>query len=521
MTLDERARTQSQAQDLLDAAVTGRMSRRDVMRRGAALGLSLPVIGAILAACGGDDDDDDVASTPTTGGGAAMTPAAGMTPSAAMGTAAPEGTESPSTDATASPGMGSGGEMTMDNPPEVANADAASAFSGAKLTYYGDGVGVGNDLDTALAAKFTEATGITIEVIPRPEQATETYALYQRAFQAKSADIDVLMLDVIWPGAFAQHLTDLTEAMADVTDGWYPSIVENNTIDGKLVGAPWFGDFGILYYRTDLLDKYGFDGPPTTWDELEEQARTIMEGEVAANANFTGYVYQGNAYEGLTCNALEWIASVGGGTIIEDGEVTIDNDEAAAILDQIASWVGDISPTGVTAYTEEDARNAWQGGNAAFMRNWPYAYSLAGAADSAVAGNFDVGPLPAGDGQDPVGTLGGWQLAVSAYSDAPEAGIEFVKYMTSADVVKWRAIVGSFVPLVIDVAEDPDVIAAQPYLENLASVVRVTRPSRETGEDYNQVSTEIFQGINEILNAGGGAEDVLPDIASRVERLVG
>lgn len=89
---------------------------------------------------------------------------------------------------------------------------------------------------------------------------------------------------------------------------------------------------------------------------------------------------------------------------------------------------------------------------------------------------------------DPVGTLGGWQLAVSAYSDAPEAGIEFVKYMTSPDVVKWRAMVGSFVPLVLDVAEDPDVIAAQPYLEKLVDVVRVTRPSRETGEDYNQVS---------------------------------
>jgi trehalose/maltose transport system substrate-binding protein len=412
------------------------------------------------------------------------------------------------------------GEYDIEVAPEVPNAEAASAFSGASLTYYGDGVGIGNQLDETLAAKFTEATGIQIEVIPRPEDATETYATYQRTFEAKSGDIDVMMVDVIWPGAFAQHLLDLSDAFADSMDQWYESIVTNNTIDGKFVGAPWFGDFGILYYRTDLLEKYGFDGPPTTWDELEEQATTIMDGEKGSNPNFAGFVFQGKAYEGLTCDALEWIASVGGGTIIEDGEVTLDNDDAKAILDKIGGWVGGIVPTGVTGYQEEDARNAFQGGNAAFMRNWPYAYSLGQADDSAVKDMFEVGPLPAGEGQDPVGTLGGWQLAVSAYSEEPEAGTEFVKYMVSPEVVKWRAIVASFVPLIKDVAEDPQVITAQPYLENLADVVRVTRPSQSTGENYNQVSTEFFQGVNEILT-GSSADDIIPTVTQRIERIIG
>jgi trehalose/maltose transport system substrate-binding protein len=329
-----------------------------------------------------------------------------------------------------------------------------------------------------------------------------------------------MMVDVIWPGSFAPHLLDLGPAFEGAMDQWYESIVENNTIDGKFVGAPWFGDFGILYYRTDLLEKYEFDGPPTTWDELEAQATAIIEGESASNPNFTGFVFQGNAYEGLTCNALEWIASVGGGTIVEDGEVTVDNPEAIAILDKIGGWVGTVAPTGVTGYQEEDARNAFQGGNAAFMRNWPYAYSLGQEAGSAVAGMFDVTGLPAGEGMDPVGTLGGWQLAVSNYSEEPEASTEFVKYMVSPEVVKWRAIVASFVPLIIEVAEDPEVIEAQPYLENLADVTRVTRPSQATGENYNQVSTEFFQGVNEILT-GGSAEEIIPSVAQRIERLLG
>jgi len=517
--------------ELLVQAMAGRLNRREVLRRSVMLGLSIPAIGALLAACGDDEEDPVVDEVdPTEPAGAAETePADEATATEGEAEESPTeaDAESSPTEAgmTASPDASptesmAGGEMDIEVAPDVPNADEASAYSGASLTYYGDGVGIGNELDETLAAKFTEATGIEIEVIPRPESATETYATYQRAFDAQSGDIDVMMVDVIWPGAFAPHLLDLGPAFEGVTDQWYESIVENNTIDGALVGAPWFGDFGILYYRTDLLETYGYDGPPTTWDELEEMATTIMEGEAANNPNFAGFVFQGNAYEGLTCNALEWIASVGGGTIVEDGEVTIDNDEAKAILDQIGSWVGGIVPTGVTGYQEEDARNAFQGGNAAFMRNWPYAYSLGQADDSAVAGMFDVTGLPTGEGMDPVGTLGGWQLAVSSYSEEPEAATEFVKYMVSPEVVKWRAIVASFVPLTIAVAEDPEVIAAQPYLENLAGVTRVARPSQATGENYNQVSTEFFQGVNEILT-GGSAEDIIPSVAQRIERLLG
>ena len=95
---------------------------------------------------------------------------------------------------------------------------------------------------------------------------------------------------------------------------------------------PWFGDFGILYYRTDLLKKYGYKSPPTTWTQLFTMAKKIQDGEQATNPNFAGFVFQGNAYEGLTCDALEWIASAGGGHFIDGGKATINNPKAAAIL---------------------------------------------------------------------------------------------------------------------------------------------------------------------------------------------
>jgi trehalose/maltose transport system substrate-binding protein len=276
----------------------------------------------------------------------------------------------------------------------------------------------------------------------------------------------------------------------------------------------------MLYYRTDLLQKYNFSAPPKTYDELEQQAQRIIDGERAASPNFAGFVYQGNAYEGLTCNALEWLASSGGGTIIDaNNNVTINNPQAVAILNEMRSWVGTVAPRGVTSYQEEDARNAFQSGNAAFMRNWPYAYSLGGRDDSPVKGKFDVAPLPATTGQSPQGTVGGWQLSVSKYSRSIDASIELVRYMASPDVEAYRAVVGSFVPTIQAVADRPDVLQSMPFLRNLASVERVTRPSRALAESYNEGSTAVFQGVNQILN-GQDAASVLPNVQRTLERLI-
>ena len=155
---------------------------------------------------------------------------------------------------------------------------------------------------------------------------------------------------------------------------------------------PWFGDIGILFYRTDLLEKYGYDGPPTTWDELEEMATTIMEGEQANNPEFQGFVWQGNAYEGLTCDALEWLASSVAARSSRTARSPLDNDEAKADPRQgRQGWVGG-SPQRCHGLPEEDARNVFQGGNAAFMRNWPYAYSLGNGRIRLSPAMFDVAP---------------------------------------------------------------------------------------------------------------------------------
>jgi trehalose/maltose transport system substrate-binding protein len=306
----------------------------------------------------------------------------------------------------------------------------------------------------------------------------------------------------------------------------FPAIVENNTVDGKLIAIPWFTDAGLLYYRTDLLEKYGFDGPPTTWSELTEMATTIQEGERASNPDFWGFVWQGNSYEGLTCDALEWVASNNGGSIISpDGVITINNPNAVEVIDLAASWVGTISPAGVTGFGEEDARNLWQAGNAAFMRNWPYAYSLGNNPDSAVAGLFDVSPLPAGDamGGTPAATLGGWQLGVSKYSQNPELAADVALFLASYDEQKIRAVEGSLNPTIMALYEDADVLEAVPFFGSLYDVFinAVARPSTATAPQYAQVSSTFFRAVHSVLTGAEDAETALALLELDLEALTG
>src|SRR5690554_1931690 len=226
----------------------------------------------------------------------------------------------------------------------LGGALAFSAATAQTITVAAGAVGQELELAQAAAARYMEANpGVTINVLDTPDMADDRLGLYLQFFEAQSSEVDVYQIDVIWPGDLAEHFVDLYEyGAADVVGEHFPAIVENNTVDGRLIAIPWFTDAGLLYYRTDLLEKHGYDGPPATWDELEEMAATVMEGERAeGNSDFWGYVYQGNAYEGLTCNALEWVASAGGGTIISsDGVITVNNQAAIDIIDQMAAQVG-------------------------------------------------------------------------------------------------------------------------------------------------------------------------------------
>jgi trehalose/maltose transport system substrate-binding protein len=398
---------------------------------------------------------------------------------------------------------------------------------GATIRFAGDSdVGEGGRWTRAAAEEWAQKTGNKVEYISRPNDASATLQLFQQYWAAKSSDVDIFMVDVIWQGILAPHAVDLKKYYKeDEIKTFFPTIIKNNTVAGKLVSIPWFTDAGLLYYRTDLLEKYGYKEPPKTWEELTEMAKKIQDGErKAGKPDFQGFVFQGKASESVTCNAIEWIYSYGGGTIVEpDKKVTINNPKAIKALETAKSWVGTISPLGVTTYGEEDARNIWQAGNAAFMRNWPYAYALGQDPKSVISGKFDISVLPKGgtDGKN-AACLGGWQLMISAYSKVPDAAADLVKYLTSPEEQKKHSIALSQLPTLPALYSDPDVLAKAPFFKNILPVLEnaVARPSTVTGADYNQLSTSFFQNVNKVLSGGATAPEAVVAVEKVAKRIV-
>jgi trehalose/maltose transport system substrate-binding protein len=366
---------------------------------------------------------------------------------------------------------------------------AAVSAQAAELSIAANSTGKNVAFFRERIAAFEKETGHKVNLVTMPSSSSEQFSQYRLWLAAGNKDVDVYQTDVIWAPQLAEQFVDLTEATKDVIGDHFPSIVASQTVDGKLVAMPMFTDAPALFYRKDLLEKYGKQ-PPKTWKELSETAKEI-----------------------LTCNALEWIASAGGGHIVEsNGDISINNEKAAAAIEAAKGWVGTIAPQGVLAYKEEEARGVWQTGNSVFMRNWPYAYALGNGADSAIKGKFGVTPLPAGaEGEAPASTLGGWNLAVSKYSDEQEAAIQLVKFIASKETQKMRAVQLSNMPTIASLYDDKDVAAAQPFMPTWKPIFEtaVPRPSASAKVKYNEVSAKFWGAVHNTLSGNGTAAENL------------
>jgi trehalose/maltose transport system substrate-binding protein len=377
-----------------------------------------------------------------------------------------------------------------------------------------------------IMAPFEAKTGIDVVIKKTPNDSTLVLALLSELNLTRSADIDVFPIDVVWPGIFSQDVLDLTPYFSDqdLAD-FFPRILENNTLNGKLLALPYYTDAGLLYYRADLLQKYGFTAPPQTWDELQTMAKTIQDGERAAgNADFWGYVWQGNQYEGLTCDAVEWMVSEGAGSIVEpDGTISVNNPRTIAALERAKSWIGTISPPNATELMEETARAIWHDGNAAFMRNWPYAYSLSNADDSKLKGLVDVAPLPKGASGQGAATLGGWQLAVNEHTDMRDEAIQLVRWMTGPEAQKIQAMELSNIPTRRSLYQDQEILTKRPFFARIPAILDAAsaRPSTVTGAKYSEVTTAFYTSVHKVLTGEETAESAVADLEQTLTSIKG
>lgn len=354
---------------------------------------------------------------------------------------------------------------------------------------------------------WSRRTGVEVLIEPAPRTYEERLALYQTILARNESPFDVIQVDVTWTGPMADRLTDLRPLIDGHEKRFFPKLIENNTVDDRVVALPWFLDAGLIFYRKDLLAKY--KRPlPTDWDELVETARIIQDGErKAGGKDFWGFVFQARNAESLTCFIIE-ITNSFGFNFLADSASTL-----AKLRDAITfsvKLVGDITPESVFEFDEEASREFFQAGNAAFMRNWPYVLKLANEDSSPVKNKVGFMVIPkAGMTGNRSGTLGGWQLAVPRGSSHKALAADLVAYLTDSEEQKRRALADGFAPTIGSLYRDPDVLAVNPLFPDLFTAVTnaTPRPSRELGSRYEEFSTELRTTFRDTLLGKIGVDD--------------
>jgi multiple sugar transport system substrate-binding protein len=361
-----------------------------------------------------------------------------------------------------------------------------------------------NKTYTKLVDKFNKQNKGSFQVTIR-EMPADTGAYFDKLrteFQAGGGEIDVIGGDTIWPIQFAAQgwVQDLSDNFpASEQNKFLPAPIQASIYEGAIYGVPWFEDAGLLYSRSDLLEQAGYSAPPETWDELKEMALKISQDKGIPN----GFVFQGKNYEGGVCDALEYIRTHGGDVLsdVTSGKVVIDSPEAAAGLETYHSMIADgVAPKAVANMDETISVPVFGNGEAVFLREWPGTYGdIAGGAFKIKKEQVAVSPIPVAPGNESSSTLGGWTFMINAQTDMPDEAWEFVKFMTSYESFKYRAINGGYISARKAILDDPEVQKAIPTVKLAKDVLLDYATSRPVTQYYGDMSLEMQEQFNNAL----------------------
>jgi multiple sugar transport system substrate-binding protein len=353
-----------------------------------------------------------------------------------------------------------------------------------------------------------------VTVIYLPDDSDEQHAQLAGNLQAKSDVYDVMSLDVIWTAEFASNgwISPVSQGLVPLQDFLRPA-VDTATYDGKLYAVPFTSNAGLLYYRTDLIKT-----PPTTWAQVAQDARSI-----APRYHLAGYAGQFAAYEGLTVNFAEAVQSAGGSILSANGSrATLNTPQASRALSFLVSgfrqgWI----PRAALGYDEEASRRAFEAGQLLFLRNWPYVYgdvSKPGPRNK-VAGKFGVTTLPgpAGPGSS---SLGGANLAVSAFSQHQGTALAFIKFLTSLPSERRVLQDAALPPVWTQLYGSRALIRQFPYLPVLKKAILSAQP-RPKIADYNQLSLAISSAVHRALAQQVSAAQTLTGLSGELNQIVG
>jgi multiple sugar transport system substrate-binding protein len=373
-----------------------------------------------------------------------------------------------------------------------------------------------------LVDKFNEEHKGEFQVRYRemPADTGQYFDQLRTELQAAASEIDVIGGDVIWPAQFAANgwILDVSDRFPESErQQFLPAPVDSLVYEGAIYGVPWFTDAGMLYYRTDLLDQAGFSEPPGTWEEMKEMALKTAQDTGTRD----GFVFQGAQYEGGTVNGLEYIWTHGGDVLSGD-QVVIDSPEAVAGLETERSMISDgVASQAVSTYKEQETDPAFLGGRSVFARNWPYMYALSEDPEVSKIETAQIGiaPLPAGEGGQSIAGLGGWNMMINANSQRQEEAWEFVKWMTSEQGQRQRALAATLLPTRKSLYEDQEILEKVPVIRLGKEAIQSTK-SRPVSPYYSDMSLAMAEQFNLSLKGETDPQAAVQSLQEELTKIV-
>lgn len=351
-----------------------------------------------------------------------------------------------------------------------------------------------------------------------PSNIDLQYKYYSESFEQKlHKPPDVLCLDImLFPQlAKKEEWLSFVEWFFKDKDKFFPGALEGCTYQHGIYAIPWSVDGGVLYYRKDLLKKHGFLTPPKTFDELINQARTIILSE-----RCYGFVWPGGNSEDMVCTFLEFLWG-NDGILVTGNEVLVNSLWGRESLQMMADLIHKhgISPQSVTTMDNVAAVNAFTSGNAVFLRGWSYSgpsiFSNPSLKDKA-----GIASMPCFNDKEKksASCLQSEVLAINKHSKYEKKAWLLVEFLTSEYAQRKRAISINKAPSRMDLYNDPQIKSNAPVISELYPVFMQLQP-RPITQQYSGISKVVQGYVRDVLIQKLTPEESLKKATEDIEKV--
>ncbi|MCT4662366.1 MAG: ABC transporter substrate-binding protein [Tissierellales bacterium] len=401
----------------------------------------------------------------------------------------------------------------------IPSSEPESSDSKIEINYFSHGIEDGTR--SAIISSFEVLhPDIKINLIELPSNTDEKLEILINALKQKNTRVDVFDADVTWPAVLVnQNLVWPIDQFItkEERNTFLKPAIDAAMVDDVIYGLPYRVDAGMLYYRKDLLTKYGYE-PPKTWNELISISKHITSEE----KDLYGYAGSWKSFEGLTCNFLEFIWNHDSDIINPNNEFILNSDKNAEAFQLMIDLRNryQITPKNILNFSSGDARALFTAGHLLFLRDWSSGWNISqNAINSSIVGKVDISALPTIDSSEHShSTLGGWQLMIAANSEHKEEALLFAKYRAGEYAQSLSAKNLSHLPSLKHLYDSSDTWNNLPALDKTKNILEQSK-SRPHLSYYHKFSDTIQESVHDVFLSGTSSKDALDNMQTIILEL--